>query len=196
MSEIEKMRNGELADCSDPEIQASFKRAKSLLAQMRTMSTYDEGYRMLLEQLIPSIPQTSTILPPFHCDHGHGIIMGHHVFVNAGCTFLDGAFIRIGNYTLIGPSVQIYTPHHPLDYRERRQEKEFAYPVTIGDDCWIGGGVIVCPGVTIGDRAVVAAGSVVTKDVPADTLVAGNPAIVKRILNRNDDGKGNLVTEM
>ncbi len=190
------MRNGELADCSDPEIQASFKRAKSLLAQMRTMSTYDEGYRMLLEQLIPSIPQTSTILPPFHCDHGHGIIMGHHVFVNAGCTFLDGAFIRIGNYTLIGPSVQIYTPHHPLDYRERRQEKEFAYPVTIGDDCWIGGGVIVCPGVTIGDRAVVAAGSVVTKDVPADTLVAGNPAIVKRILNRNDDGKGNLVTEM
>ena len=196
MSEIEKMRNGELADCSDPEIQASFKRAKSLLAQMRTMSTYDEGYRMLLEQLIPSIPQTSTILPPFHCDHGHGIIMGHHVFVNAGCTFLDGAYIRIGNYTLIGPSVQIYTPHHPLDYRERRQEKEFAYPVTIGDDCWIGGGVIVCPGVTIGDRAVVAAGSVVTKDVPADTLVAGNPAIVKRILNRNDDGKGNLVTEM
>lgn len=196
MSEIEKMRNEELADCSDPEIQASFKRAKSLLAQMRTMSTYDEGYRMLLEQLIPSIPQTSTILPPFHCDHGHGIIMGHHVFVNAGCTFLDGAFIRIGNYTLIGPSVQIYTPHHPLDYRERRQEKEFAYPVTIGDDCWIGGGVIVCPGVTIGDRAVVAAGSVVTKDVPADTLVAGNPAIVKRILNRNDDGKGNLVTEM
>ena len=190
------MRNGELADCSDPEIQASFKRAKSLLAQMCTMSTYDEGYRMLLEQLIPSIPQTSTILPPFHCDHGHGIIMGHHVFVNAGCTFLDGAFIRIGNYTLIGPSVQIYTPHHPLDYRERRQEKEFAYPVTIGDDCWIGGGVIVCPGVTIGDRAVVAAGSVVTKDVPADTLVAGNPAIVKRILNRNDDGKGNLVTEM
>ncbi len=190
------MRNGELADCSDPEIQASFKRAKSLLAQMRTMSTYDEGYRMLLGQLIPSIPQTSTILPPFHCDHGHGIIMGHHVFVNAGCTFLDGAFIRIGNYTLIGPSVQIYTPHHPLDYRERRQEKEFAYPVTIGDDCWIGGGVIVCPGVTIGDRAVVAAGSVVTKDVPADTLVAGNPAIVKRILNRNDDGKGNLVTEM
>ena len=154
MSEIEKMRNGELADCSDPEIQASFKRAKSLLAQMRTMSTYDKGYRMLLEQLIPSIPQTSTILPPFHCDHGHGIIMGHHVFVNAGCTFLDGAFIRIGNYTLIGPSVQIYTPHHPLDYRERRQEKEFAYPVTIGDDCWIGGGVIVCPGVTIGDRAV------------------------------------------
>lgn len=196
MSEIEKMRNGELADCSDPEIQASFKRAKSLLAQMRTMSTYDEGYRMLLEQLIPSIPQTSTILPPFHCDHGHGIIMGHHVFVNAGCTFLDGAYIRIGNYTLIGPSVQIYTPHHPLDYRERRQEKEFAYPVTIGDDCWIGGGVIVCPGVTIGDRAVVAAGSVVTKDVPADTLVAGNPAIVKRILNRNDDGKGNLVTKM
>lgn len=196
MSEIEKMRNGELADCSDPEIQASFKRAKSLLAQMRTMSTYDEGYRMLLEQLIPSIPQTSTILPPFHCDHGHGIIMGHHVFVNAGCTFLDGAFIRIGNYTLIGPSVQIYTPHHPLGYRERRLEKEFAYPVTIGDDCWIGGGVIVCPGVTIGDRAVVAAGSVVTKDVPADTLVAGNPAIVKRILNRNDDGKGNLVTEM
>lgn len=195
MNEIEKMRNGELADYASSEMQASFKRAKSLLAQMRTMSAYDEGYRNLLEQLIPSMPKTSTVLPPFHCDHGHGIIMGEHVFVNAGCTFLDGAYIRIGNYTLIGPSVQIYTPHHPLDYKERRQAKEFAYPVTIGDDCWIGGGVVICPGVTIGDRAVVAAGSVVTKDVPADALVAGNPAVVKRILG-NKECKEDSVSEI
>lgn len=193
VNEIEKMRNGELADFTSPEMQASFKHAKSLLARMRTMSAYDADYRTLLEQLIPSIPQTSIVFPPFHCDHGHGIIMGHHVFVNAGCTFLDGAFIRIGHHTLIGPSVQIYTPHHPLDYRERRQGKEFAYPVTIGDDCWIGGGVVICPGVTIGDRTIIAAGSVVTKDLPADTLVAGNPAVVKRVLN---NGKDDFVTEM
>lgn len=194
VSEFEKMRNGELADCASPEVQASFRRAKSILAKMRMMSVYDEAYRTLLEQLIPNIPKTSTILPPFYCDHGHGIILGKNVFINAGCTFLDGAFIKIGNYTLIGPSVQIYTPHHPMDYRMRRQEKEYAYPVTIGNDCWIGGGAVICPGVTIGDRSVVAAGSVVTKDVPSDVLVAGNPAIVKKILVT--DAKGDFVTEM
>ena len=176
MNEIEKMRKGELADMSAPELQASFEHAKKILAKLRAMSTYDEGYRELLEQLIPDLPSTSIICPPFYCDHGHGIRLGKHVFVNANCTFLDGAYITIGAHTLIGPNVQIYTPHHPMDFVQRRGSKEYAYPVTIGEDCWIGGGAIICPGVTIGDRCVVGAGSVVTKDIESDSVVVGNPA--------------------
>ena len=136
------MRSSQLADMSVPEIQVKFEHAKRLLAKMRVMSTYDEDYRSLLEELVPGIPATSVICPPFHCDHGDGIRLGEHVFVNANCTFLDGGYITIGAHTLVGPCVQIYTPHHPMDYIERRTEKEYAYPVTIGEDCWIGGGAI------------------------------------------------------
>ncbi len=181
-TEIDKMRNGELADMKAPEIQESFVHCKKLLARMRMMSTYDEGFREVLEDLIPSIPASSVICPPFYCDHGHGIRLGEHVFVNANCTFLDGAYITIGDNTLVGPNVQIYTPHHPIDYAERRGSEEYAYPVVIGNDCWIGGGVVICPGVTIGDRCIIGAGSVVTKDMPDDSLIAGNPAIVKKSL--------------
>lgn len=200
MNEIDRMRSGLLADMSKPELHESFIHAKKLLAKMRTMSTYDRGYRELLEDLVPGIPSTSVICPPFHCDHGHGIRLGEHVFINANCTFLDGAFITIGAHTLIGPDVRIYTPHHPMDYIDRRENREYAYPVTIGEDCWIGGGAVICPGVTIGSRSVVGAGSVVTKDVPPDTLVAGNPArIIRRIPTppecavRDDDDEGEIV---
>ena len=96
MNEVEKMRSSQLADMSVPEIQVKFEHAKRLLAKMRVMSTYDEDYRSLLEELVPGIPATSIICPPFHCDHGDGIRLGEHVFVNANCTFLDGGYITIG----------------------------------------------------------------------------------------------------
>ena len=162
MTEVEKMRSSQLADMSAPELQVRFEHAKKLLARMRGMSTYDEGYRELLDKLVPGIPETSIICPPFHCDHGDGIKLGEHVFVNANCTFLDGGYITIGTHTLVGPCVQIYTPHHPMDYQERRGSKEYAYPVTIGNRCVIG------------------AGSVVTKDIPDDSVAVGNPARVIR----------------
>lgn len=174
------MRTGELADMSATDLQDSFRHAKKLLAKMRMMCTYDDGYREVLEDLIPGIPQTSVVCPPFHCDHGHGIRLGEHVFVNANCTFLDGGFITIGDHTLVGPNVQIYTPHHPVDFLERRMPKEHSFPVTIGSDCWIGGGVIICPGVTIGDRCIIGAGSVVTRDIPSDSVAVGNPAAVRK----------------
>ena len=182
MTEVEKMRSSQLADMSAPEIQVKFEKAKRLLAKMRCLSTYDAGYRPLLEELIPGIPASSVVCPPFHCDHGDGIRLGENVFVNANCTFLDGGYITIGAHTLIGPCVQICTPHHPLDYVERRRPLEYAYPVTIGEDCWIGGGAVICPGVTIGDRCVIGAGSVVTKDIPNDSVAVGNPA---RVIKRN-----------
>lgn len=179
------MRSGELADFSVPEMQAILKRAKALCAKLQTMSIYDDNYREVMEQLVPELPESSVICPPFRCDYAQGsIVVGEHVFVNYNCTFLDGGGIRIGNHTLIGPDCRLYTPQHPMDYRERREEKEYAYPIVIGDDCWLGGGVIVCPGVTIGNRCIIAAGSVVTKDIPDDSLAAGNPAVVKRNLKK------------
>ena len=187
MNEIEKMRNGLLADFTAPEVQESFRHCKTLLARFRTMSTYDADYRSVLEQLIPGIPSTTVVVPPFHCDHGHGIRLGEHVYINAGCTFLDGACITIGDYTLIAPNVQIYTPHHPLDYRERRGSKENFFSGKVGKERWIGGGAIILPGVTIGDRCIIGAGSVVTRDVPSDSLAVGNPAVVKRKLNTPEE---------
>ena len=181
-TEFEKMRSCELANTSDPELVESMRRAHEITAKMNRCSGSEPEYKMLLNDLIPGLPESSVIMPPFYCDHGHGINLGENVFINNCCTFLDGALITIGDYTLIGPNVQIYTPQQPMGYMERRITQEYAYPVTIGKDCWIGGGAIICPGVTIGDRCIVAAGSVVTRDVPDDSLVAGNPAVVKKKL--------------
>lgn len=177
------MRNGELADTSKPEVQKNFERAKNILAKMNGVSPYDKRYRELLEELVPGIPASSDILPPFYCDHGDSIRLAEHVFINANCTFLDGAYITIGKHTLVGPNVQLYTPQHPMDYMERRKPIETAYPITIGEDCWIGGGTVICPGVTIGDRCIIGAGSVVTKDIPDDSVAVGNPARVIRRVN-------------
>ena len=183
-TEYEKMRSQELYYFSDPEIHASLVHAKKVCARLRSMTICDEDYRQVIEELIPGIPQSTTICPPFHCDHGTGIILGDNVFMNYDCIMLDGGYIRIGKHTLIGPHCQFYTPQHPMDYVERREEKETAYPITIGEDCWLGGNVVVCPGVTIGNRCIIAAGSVVTKDIPDDSLAAGVPAVVKRSLKK------------
>lgn len=183
-TEYEKMRSQELYYFSDPEIHASLVHAKKVCARLRSMTIYDEDYRQVIEELIPGIPQSTTICSPFHCDHGTGIILGENVFMNYDCIMLDGGYIRIGKHTLIGPHCQFYTPQHPMDYVERREEKETAYPITIGEDCWLGGNVVVCPGVTIGNRCIIAAGSVVTKDIPDDSLAAGVPAVVKRSLKK------------
>ena len=185
------MRSGELYDFKDAEIQASFEHAKRLCCRLQTLSMYDEAYRSVITDLVPGLPSDSTISPPFHCDHGDGIEVGHHVFINYSCVFLDGGLIRIGDHTLIGPACQLYTAHHPLDFARRREGDEYDRPITIGQDCWLGGGVIVCPGVTIGDRCVIGAGSVVVSDIPADSLAAGNPAVVKRRL----DGKNSTETQ-
>lgn len=183
-TEYEKMRSQELYYFSDPEIHASLVHAKKVCARLRSMTICDDDYRQVIEELIPGIPQSTTICPPFHCDHGTGIILGENVFMNYDCIMLDGGYIRIGKHTLIGPHCQFYTPQHPMDYVERREEKETAYPITIGEDCWLGGNVVVCPGVTIGNRCIIAAGSVVTKDIPDDSLAVGIPAVVKRSLKK------------
>lgn len=177
------MRNQELYNFRDPELGVSFARAKKLCAELNRLSSADEGYRAILEELIPNLPKTAKICPPFHCDHGHGIIMGEHSFMNYGCVVLDSALVRIGKYVKIGPQCRLFTPQHPSNYLERRETVETAYPITIGDDTWLGGGVTVCPGVSIGSRCIIAAGSVVVRDIPDDCMAAGNPAVVKKRLD-------------
>ena len=181
-TELQKMRNEELYSFADAEVYASIARSQKLCARFRMMSIHDEDYRDVLEELIPGIPKSSMICPPFHCDHGTGILLGENVFINYNAVMLDSAYIRIGKNTKVGPNCQFYTPNHPMDYMERRKPQEVAHPITIGEDCWLGGGVIVCPGVTIGNRCIVAAGSVVTKHIPDDSLVAAVPAEIKRKL--------------
>ena len=181
-TELEKMRSGGLYSFANAEVTASIVRAQKLCARLRMMTISDDEYREVIEELIPGIPKDSMICPPFHCDHGHGIILGENVFINYGATMLDEALITIGARTLIGPSCQLVTPNHPIDYMERRKPVETGFPITIGEDCWLGAGVIVCPGVTIGNRCVIGAGSVVVKDIPDDSMAVGNPARVIRKL--------------
>ena len=139
-------------------------------------------YREVIEALIPGIPQSATVAPPFHCDHGHGIRLGENVFINYNGMMLDGGLITIGDNTQVGPNCQFLTPNHPIDYIERRKPIEKCSPITIGQDCWLGGGVTVCPGVTIGDRCIIGAGSVVTKDIPSDSMAVGNPCrVIKKL---------------
>lgn len=185
MTEFEKMRSQQMYDFSDPEINASLEHAKKVCAKLMTMTITDGNYREVIEDLVPGIPADSTICPPFHCDHGNGITIGRNVFVNYNCTMLDGGRITIGDNVLIGPNCQLYTPQHPTDHVMRRKQVETAYPVTIGDDTWLGGGVIVLPGVTIGKRCIIGAGSVVTKDIPDDCVAVGNPAkVIKKTADK------------
>ena len=183
-TEFEKMRSQELYSFADPEVEASIVRAQGLCARLRLLTISAPEYRTLISQLIPNIPETATICPPFHCDHGHGIVLDEGVFINYNAVMLDGGYIKIGKHTKIGPNCNFYTPNHPIDPVERREPKETAYPITIGEDTWLGGNVTVCPGVTIGNRCIIAAGSVVTRDIPDDSFAAGCPAIVKKMLNK------------
>lgn len=182
MTEFEKMRNSELYDFSDAETMESIKHANRLCRRLQTMTSLDADYREVIEELIPGIPASTTVNPPFHCDHGNGIKLGENVFINYNCTMLDSGLITIGAHTLIGPNCQLVTPNHPIDDLQRRKTVETGYPITIGEDCWLGAGVIVCPHVTIGDRCIIGAGSVVVKDIPEDSVAVGNPArVIKKL---------------
>ncbi len=183
MTEFEKMRSQQLTNYSDSTIAESIERAQKLLQKLNTMTSSDAEYRAVLQDLIPTIPSSCVIQPPFHCDHGNGIRLGIDVFINYNCTFLDGGYISIGDHVKMGPNVQIYTPNHPIDYEERRKPQETSYHVTIGDDVWIGGNATILPGVSIGARSIIGAGSVVTHDIPSDCIAVGNPCkVIKQIM--------------
>ncbi|MGD9212868.1 MAG: sugar O-acetyltransferase [Desulfobacteraceae bacterium] len=176
-SEKEKMLAGELYDASDPLLLEERKKARVLMRQLNVINFGDpSAYRHIFATLLPNAATDIAIEPPFFCDYGYNIYTGEKVFFNFNCVLLDVMPIRIGSNVMFGPNVQIYTATHPLDAAKRRQGPEFAKPITIGDDCWIGGSAVISPGVTIGERVIVGSGAVVTKDIPADTIVVGNPA--------------------
>lgn len=175
-SEKEKMLAGELYDATDPALAKERLRARLLLKELNDSREDDiEVRKAIIRELIPDAGPGLWLQPPFYCDYGSNITTGEDVFFNFNCVILDVMPVRVGSRTLIGPNVQIYTATHPIDYRQRAAGLEYAEPVTIGEDVWIGGSAVICPGVTIGDRSVIGAGSVVTRDVPSDVFAAGNP---------------------
>ena len=174
---------GELYSSIDKSLVQERIHAKKLLHKINVTEYWiNKSTRKLIAELLSNSKNVVHIEPPFHCDYGYNIECGENVFFNVNCLVLDSAKIKIGSNVLFGPGVHVYTASHPLDKIERRNF-EMAKPVTIGDDCWIGGQVIICPGVTIGAGSVIGAGAVVTKDIPEDSLAVGNPAKVIRKLN-------------
>ncbi len=179
-TEREKMLAGELYNPLDPDLLARDARARDLCWQLNATHPSDkENRRRILKSLFGAGGDTAVIQPPFFCDYGENIYLGQRVFFNFNCVVLDGCQVKIGDYTMFGPAVQIYTAAHPLNAQLRRGP-EFCKPIEIGADVWVGGGAIICPGVRIGDRTVIGAGSVVTRDIPSDVLAVGNPCRVMR----------------
>lgn len=180
MTEREKMLAGLPYDPGDQDLRDGRARAVGLTVAINAEPDR-ERRGALVNELVNAADGKAVIMPGFFCDYGVNIHLGARAFANANCVFLDCAEIRIGDNFQAGPGVQLLTPEHPLDAIARRGE-ETARPIVIGDDVWIGGGAIILAGVTVGDRSVIGAGSVVTRDVPSDVVVVGNPAkIVRRL---------------
>lgn len=179
----ERMLAGELYIADDPDLARESARAQRLAHQINTTDPTDRArQRALFTDLLGEFGEDSEIRPPFHCDYGYQTRFGARSFANWGLVSLDVATVTIGDDVQIGPGVQLLTATHPLEAGPRRDKWEAAEPIVIGDNVWLGGGVIVCPGVTIGADTVVGAGSVVTRNLPAGVLALGSPARVVREL--------------
>jgi maltose O-acetyltransferase len=179
----DRMLRGELYLADAPDIRAESRRCALLLERFNGTSVTQLGERRaILAELLGKLGDDVVIRPPLMMDLGYQTSIGTRTFINANAVILDVARVTIGEACQIGPNVQILTPTHPLDPDPRRDGWEAAEPITIGDNVWLGGGVIVCPGVSIGNDTVVGAGSVVTRDLPDRVLAVGNPARVMRQL--------------
>jgi maltose O-acetyltransferase len=178
----EKMLAGQLYDPLDPELVRARDRARDLCQDLNATREADRDVRRrILTELFGRGGESVWMQPPFFCDYGANILLGERVFFNFNCVVLDVCRVIVGDFTLFGPAVQVYTATHPMN-AELRRKQEFAKPVAIGSDVCVGGGAIICPGVTIGSRTVIGAGSVVTRDIPDQVFAAGNPCRVIREL--------------
>jgi maltose O-acetyltransferase len=184
-TEKQKMLAGELYDASDKELTDDRLQARLLIKELNDLREDETEKRVkILKSLIPNKGKDLYIQTPFYCDYGSNLVIGDNVYFNFNCVVLDVMKVAIGSRTMMGPNVQIYTATHPINHKERASGLEFAKAIEIGEDVWLGGNAVVCPGVTIGDRSVIGAGSVVTKDIPADVFAAGNPCKVIRELEQ------------
>ncbi|MHA7661679.1 sugar O-acetyltransferase [Mycolicibacterium sp. HS_4_1] len=173
----ERMLAGDLYIADDPDVIRDSKRAQKLTHRINALDPTDLDERnRLLRELLGAFGENSEIRPPLQCDYGYQTTIGARTFANWGLILLDVARITIGDDVQIGPNVQLLTGTHPLEAGPRRDKWEAAEPIVIGDNVWLGGGVIVCPGITIGADTVVGAGSVVTRDLPSRVLAVGSPA--------------------
>ncbi|WP_277586139.1 sugar O-acetyltransferase [Psychrobacillus antarcticus] len=184
-TEKEKMLNGELYNPADPELLEGRLNARRLTRLYNATIETDDDQRMnLVKELLGSTGDTFYIEPTFRCDYGYNIHVGENFYTNFDCVFLDVCEIRIGENCFIAPGVHIYTATHPLNAQERIAGTEYGKPVHIGDNVWIGGRAVINPGVKIGNNVVIASGAIVTKDIPDNVVVGGNPARVMKELER------------
>jgi maltose O-acetyltransferase len=184
----ERMLAGDLYIADDPDSHRIAQHAVTRLEEYRLATIQgDPQAAEILADVLGSLGEGAHVRPPLTVDYGENLHIGARTFVNANLTALDVAAITIGEDCQIGPNVQLLTPTHPVDPRPRRDKLEAAQPITVEDNVWLGGGVIVCPGVTIGENSVIGAGAVVTKDIPANVVAVGNPA---RVIRENIDHTG------
>jgi maltose O-acetyltransferase len=181
LSELDNMLGGRSYDASDPELLAARVRARRLTSRLNSLDPDDDERLAVFSELLGAFGEGAWVETPFHCDYGSQVTLGARVFVNMCCVFLDAASIAVGDDAQLGPGVQLLTSDHPRDAAERASGLESALPISIGARAWLGGGVIVLPGVAIGHDSVIGAGSVVTHSVPAGVTAAGNPC---RVISR------------
>ncbi|MGE5290984.1 MAG: sugar O-acetyltransferase [Micromonosporaceae bacterium] len=182
-SQRDRMLAGDPYIADDPQLAEDSRRAMRLVEEFnRSSANAPQERRRILAELLGALGEGAVIRPPLYCDYGYQLRVGARTFINFGLMALDVARITIGDDVQIGPNVQLLTPTHPVDAEPRRAKWESAKPITIGNNAWLGGGVIVLPGITIGENTVVGAGAVVTRDLPANVIAAGNPARVVRSL--------------
>ena len=182
-TEKQKMLAGELYLAYDHELAVESKRARRLLRMYNATTEEELELRsQLLNELFAQVGASVEIVPPFHCDYGSNIYSGNNLYMNYGCVILDCNTVHIGENVKCAPYVQIYTAYHPIEPDIRQTGQELAAPIRIGNNVWIGGSAIICPGVTIGDNTTIGAGSVVVKDIPANVVAAGNPCRIIRHL--------------
>ena len=184
-TEKEKMLAGEAYKAWDDELMAERAHCRKVMQKLNNSLPKTAEWQEAVDELVPNAGEGLYLEPPFHCDYGSNIIAGKNFYANFNCVVLDVNRVEIGDNVMFAPNVQVYTASHPLDVKGRVEEGvEFGLPIKIGNNVWVGGGVIICPGVTIGDNTVIGAGAVVTKDIPADVVAAGNPCrVIKPIEN-------------
>jgi acetyltransferase-like isoleucine patch superfamily enzyme len=186
MTNEEKMKAGMWYDANyDPLMQKKRREVQYRLQQLNSTDPRDiKAREEAFANILGYLPDALDLVTPFYCDYGTNVILENNVFINLNCYFMDGAEISIGSHTFIGPSCGFYTAAHPMTYAYRNQGYEKALPIFVGKNCWFGAGVMVLPGVHIGDGCVIAAGAVVTKDIPENSLAAGVPARIIRHIDQ------------
>ena len=185
MTEKKKMLSGDMYNPMDPHLVEERLKARLLFQEINQINDNDKAKRdVKFYKLLKNAKKGLWIEPPFYCGYGYNIKTGKHVFMNFNCCILDVAVVVIGDNCMMGPNVQFYTATHPLEATQRNSGREFAKPISIGKNVWIGGNTVICPGANIGNNVVIGSGSIVTKSFPDDVFIAGNPAkIIKTIDN-------------